>query len=162
MTLTARELRRYTASPYARARRQTRVVMVGDVAVGGDNPIRVQSMTTTRTLDTEATVAQAVRLVEAGCEIVRITAPTVNDARNLGQIRAYWSSVTVVLQIAVAFTVGAFVTTKFVGATRLTLAVGTALLAVAAVRPASYLASAMAFTAPGFSSDERSPGLRPR
>src|SRR5436853_7255960 len=62
--------------------------MVGNVAVGGDNPIRVQSMTTTRTLDTEATVAQAIRLVEAGCEIVRITAPTVADAKNLGVIKA--------------------------------------------------------------------------
>src|SRR5215510_6284686 len=86
--MTIAELAKYCPSPYARARRQTRVVMVGDVGVGGDNPIRVQSMTTTRTLDTEATVAQTIRLVEAGCEIVRITAPTVNDARNLGQIRA--------------------------------------------------------------------------
>jgi (E)-4-hydroxy-3-methylbut-2-enyl-diphosphate synthase len=86
--MTTAELLRYCASPYARRRRQTRVVMVGDVAVGGDNPIRVQSMTTTRTLDTEATVAEAIRLVEVGCEIVRITAPTVNDARNLGRIRA--------------------------------------------------------------------------
>src|SRR5919205_412316 len=86
--MTTAELLKYCASPYARRRRQTRVVMVGDVAVGGDNPIRVQSMTTTRTLDTEATVRQAIRLVQAGCEIVRITAPTVNDARNLGRIRA--------------------------------------------------------------------------
>src|SRR5262245_48382955 len=86
--MTTAELLKYCASPYARRRRQTRVVMVGDVAVGGDNPIRVQSMTTTRTLDTEATVAQAIRLVEAGCEIVRVTAPTVADARNLGRIRA--------------------------------------------------------------------------
>src|SRR5687767_1466359 len=61
--------------------------MVGGVAVGGDNPIRVQSMTTTRTIDTEATVAQTLRLVDAGCEIVRITAPTVADARNLGAIK---------------------------------------------------------------------------
>ncbi|HEV8151263.1 MAG TPA: (E)-4-hydroxy-3-methylbut-2-enyl-diphosphate synthase, partial [Gemmatimonadales bacterium] len=75
------------ADPYRYARRRTRVVMVGDVAVGGDNPIRVQSMTTTDTMDTEATVAQTLRLVEAGCEIVRITAPTVEDARNLGNIK---------------------------------------------------------------------------
>jgi (E)-4-hydroxy-3-methylbut-2-enyl-diphosphate synthase len=61
--------------------------MVGDVGVGGSNPIRVQSMTTTDTLDTVGTVAQTLRLVEAGCEIVRITAPTVEDARNLGSIR---------------------------------------------------------------------------
>jgi (E)-4-hydroxy-3-methylbut-2-enyl-diphosphate synthase len=77
----------YTASPVAYRRRKTHVVMVGDVAVGGDNPIRIQSMTTTRTLDTEATVAQAERLVRVGCEIVRITAPTPKDARNLGEIK---------------------------------------------------------------------------
>ncbi len=74
-------------SPYARRRRLTRVVMVGDVGVGGDHPIRLQSMTTTRTLDTTATVDQIVRLVDAGCEIARVTAPTVADARNLGEIR---------------------------------------------------------------------------
>src|SRR5690349_2060912 len=77
----------YTASLYRYARRRTRTVMVGDVGVGGDNPIRVQSMTTTRTQDVEATVAQAVRLVRAGCEIVRITAPTVRDARAIGEVR---------------------------------------------------------------------------
>ncbi len=78
----------YTVSPFAYRRRRTHVVMVGDVAVGGDNPIRVQSMTTTRTLDTDATVAQAERLVRAGCEIVRITAPTAKDARNLAEIKS--------------------------------------------------------------------------
>src|SRR3954471_7075907 len=86
--MTIAELRRYCASPYARRRRQTRVVMVGDVAVGGDNPIRVQSMTTTRTLDTQATGAQTIPLVRGGCGIRPITAPTVADARNLGRIRA--------------------------------------------------------------------------
>src|SRR5436305_5442475 len=78
---------RYVADAYRYHRRPTRVVMVGSVGVGGDNPIRVQSMTTTDTMDTEGTVAQTIRLVEAGCEIVRITAPTVEDARNLGNIR---------------------------------------------------------------------------
>src|SRR4029079_1704975 len=87
MTVTERELFQFIGSPYARQRRRTRVVMVGDVGVGGDNPIRLQSMTTTRTIDTDATVAQSIRLVEACCEIVRITAPTVADARNLGNIR---------------------------------------------------------------------------
>ncbi|OJV96352.1 MAG: hypothetical protein BGO39_00855 [Chloroflexi bacterium 54-19] len=62
--------------------------MVGDVGVGGDNPIRVQSMTTTDTLDTAGTVAEAIRLVETGCEIVRITTPTAKDAENLKNIRA--------------------------------------------------------------------------
>ncbi len=73
---------------FAYRRRKTRVVMVGDVAVGGDNPLRLQSMTTTRTQDTDATVAQAVRLVNSGCEIVRITAPSEIDARNLKNIKA--------------------------------------------------------------------------
>ena len=79
--------RRPPADPFAYRRRLTRVVMVGDVGVGGDNPIRIQSMTTTRTQDVAATAAQAERLVRAGCEIVRITAPTVQDARALGEIR---------------------------------------------------------------------------
>lgn len=78
----------YTPDPFAYRRRPTRVVMVGEVGVGGDNPLRLQSMTTTRTQDTDATVAQAVRLVQAGCEIVRITAPTEVDARNLKNIAA--------------------------------------------------------------------------
>src|SRR6185312_242167 len=78
----------YTANPYHPWRRPTRVVMVGAVGVGGDHPIRVQSMTTTRTQDVEATTAQAIRLIEAGCEIVRITAPTVADARAIGEVRA--------------------------------------------------------------------------
>ncbi len=77
----------YTADLFSYHRRPTRVVMVGDVAVGGDNPIRVQSMTTTLTKDVEATVSQAERLVMAGCEIVRITTPTPSDARCLEPIR---------------------------------------------------------------------------
>ena len=72
----------------APARRGTREVRIGDVGVGGANPIRVQSMTTPPTLDTEATVAQTERLVAAGCEIVRITTPSLNEARNLKAIRA--------------------------------------------------------------------------
>ncbi len=60
----------------------TREVMVGKVGVGGSNPIRVQSMTTTPTLDTAATIAQAKRLVEVGCEIVRITAQGPKEAAN--------------------------------------------------------------------------------
>src|SRR6266516_6453120 len=75
------------APPYAYRRWPTREVFVGEVGVGGSNPIRVQSMTTTRTQDVEATLAQVRRLVEVGCEIVRITAPTVADARAIGEIR---------------------------------------------------------------------------
>ena len=70
-----------------RKRRQTRCVMVGDVGVGGDNPIRLQSMTTTDTMDTKNTIEQSIRMIEAGCEIVRITAPSINEARNLKNIR---------------------------------------------------------------------------
>jgi (E)-4-hydroxy-3-methylbut-2-enyl-diphosphate synthase len=61
-------------------------VRVGNVGVGGDNPIRVQSMITCDTMDTEASIAQTIELAEVGCEIVRITAPTVKDAANLQHI----------------------------------------------------------------------------
>ena len=67
-------------------RRATREVKVGNVGIGGDNPIRVQSMITCDTMDTEASIQQTMELAEAGCEIVRITAPTVKDARNLEHI----------------------------------------------------------------------------
>lgn len=77
----------YVADPYSYRRRKTREVMVGSVGVGGDNPIRVQSMTTTQTDDIEGTLAQTIRLVEAGCEIVRITTPTSRDARTLGEVK---------------------------------------------------------------------------
>ena len=61
--------------------------MVGSVGVGGDNPIRIQSMTTTDTMDTLATVEQSIRMIEAGCEIVRITAPSKKEAENLQNIK---------------------------------------------------------------------------
>src|SRR6266571_2634903 len=67
-------------------RRATREVMVGDVGVGGANPIRVQSMITCDTMDTEMSIQQTMELAKVGCEIVRITAPTVKDARNLEHI----------------------------------------------------------------------------
>ncbi|MCG8591780.1 MAG: (E)-4-hydroxy-3-methylbut-2-enyl-diphosphate synthase [Proteobacteria bacterium] len=69
-------------------RRRTREVRVGNVGVGGANPIRVQSMTTTDTQDAAATADQAERLAAAGCEIVRITAPSIRDAESLGEIAA--------------------------------------------------------------------------
>jgi (E)-4-hydroxy-3-methylbut-2-enyl-diphosphate synthase len=78
----------YAADLFAPRRRQTRVVHVGDVALGGENPIRVQSMTTTDTLDTAGTADQVERLVGAGCEIVRITAPSLKEAENLAEIRS--------------------------------------------------------------------------
>src|SRR5919204_3363508 len=77
----------YCPSRFAYQRRKSREVQIGTVGVGGTQPIRVQSMTTTRTQDVEATLAQTIRLVEAGCEIVRITAPTTQDARALGEVK---------------------------------------------------------------------------
>ena len=53
----------------------TREVNIGGVPLGGNHPIRIQSMTNTDTLNTEATIAQCIRMIEAGCEYVRITAP---------------------------------------------------------------------------------------
>ncbi len=78
----------YCPSPYTYQRRATRVVRVGNVGVGGDNPIRVQSMLTCDTMDTAACIQQTLDLVAVGCEIVRITAPTVKDAANLQHIVA--------------------------------------------------------------------------
>ena len=76
----------YCSNPLQYHRRVTREVKVGNVGIGGDNPIRVQSMITCDTMDTEASIQQTMELAEAGCEIVRITAPTVKDARNLEHI----------------------------------------------------------------------------
>src|SRR5258705_8081227 len=76
----------YCENPLQFCRRASREVRVGDVGIGGDNPIRVQSMITCDTMDTEASIQQTIELADAGCEIVRITAPTVKDARNLENI----------------------------------------------------------------------------
>src|SRR5437867_5077245 len=76
----------YCENPFVYRRRKTREVKVGNVGIGGDNPIRVQSMITCDTMDTEASIQQTIELTDAGCEIVRITAPTVKDARNLENI----------------------------------------------------------------------------
>jgi len=77
----------YCPSRHRTVRRLTRVVNVGGVGVGGNNPIRVQSMTTSDTEDVAATVAQAIRLAEAGSEIIRITAPNKAAAAALKDIR---------------------------------------------------------------------------
>jgi (E)-4-hydroxy-3-methylbut-2-enyl-diphosphate synthase len=65
----------------------TREVAIGDVPIGGNNPIRIQSMTTTDTMDTMGTVEQSIRMVDAGCEYVRITAPSIKEAQNLAEIK---------------------------------------------------------------------------
>ncbi len=69
------------------SRFKTREVQVGNVKIGGDNPIVVQSMTTTDTMDTEATVEQSIRMIDAGCQLVRITAPSKREAENLRNIK---------------------------------------------------------------------------
>jgi (E)-4-hydroxy-3-methylbut-2-enyl-diphosphate synthase len=76
----------YCSNPLQYHRHATREVKVGNVGIGGDNPIRVQSMITCDTMDTDASIQQTIELADAGCEIVRITAPTVKDARNLEHI----------------------------------------------------------------------------
>jgi (E)-4-hydroxy-3-methylbut-2-enyl-diphosphate synthase len=86
-TLAPSRVLRYVPDVFSYRRRKTRVVMVGKVGVGGGNPVRLQSMTTTDTLDPEATFRQSVRMIEAGCELVRITAPTVEDARAIGKVK---------------------------------------------------------------------------
>ena len=76
----------YCNTPFAYRRRLTREVKVGNVGIGGVNPIRVQSMITSDTMDTDLSIQQTMELANVGCEIVRITAPTVKDARNLENI----------------------------------------------------------------------------
>ena len=78
----------YCRDPFTYHRRKTRVVNVGDVSIGGDHPIRLQSMTISDTMDTDAAVAETVQLVDAGCELVRLTAPSLNEAENLRHIKA--------------------------------------------------------------------------
>ncbi len=82
----------YCASRFHTVRRRTLEVKVGDVGVGGDNPIRLQSMTTSDTQDVAATVKQSIALAEVGCEIVRITAPNVAAAKCLQDIRAQFTA----------------------------------------------------------------------
>src|SRR6202000_1932740 len=78
---------RYCNSLTEYSRFITREVQIGDVPMGGNNPIRIQSMTTTNTLDTLGTVEQSIRMIEAGCEYVRITAPSIKEAQNLADIK---------------------------------------------------------------------------
>jgi (E)-4-hydroxy-3-methylbut-2-enyl-diphosphate synthase len=76
----------YCENPLQFCRRLSREVRVGNVGIGGNNPIRVQSMITCDTMDTEMSIQQTLELADVGCEIVRITAPTVKDSRNLENI----------------------------------------------------------------------------
>ena len=79
---------KYCNSLTSYSRWKTREVKIGDIALGGDNPIQVQSMTTTDTMDTISTVEQSIRMIEAGCEYVRITAPSKKEAENLRNIKS--------------------------------------------------------------------------
>ena len=81
----------YCTSRFQTVRRNSRVVEVGGIPVGGTHPISVQSMTTTPTLDVEATVQQSIALAESGCDIIRITAQNVKAAEALEHIRKQFS-----------------------------------------------------------------------
>ncbi|HTS17076.1 MAG TPA: (E)-4-hydroxy-3-methylbut-2-enyl-diphosphate synthase [Verrucomicrobiae bacterium] len=76
----------YCSNPFFWRRRMTREVKVGGIGVGGNNPIRVQTMLISDTMNTEACVRESIPIIEAGCEILRITAPSINDAKNLKNI----------------------------------------------------------------------------
>ena len=77
----------YTKSLTRYERRLTRVVNIGELPMGGSFPIRVQSMTTTDTMDTQGSVDQCIRMIESGCDYVRITAPSIKQAKNLAKIK---------------------------------------------------------------------------
>ena len=79
--------KKYCNSLTEYSRFKTREVKIGNVPLGGSNPIRVQSMTTTDTMDTLATVEQSIRIIEAGSDYVRITAPALKEAKNLENIK---------------------------------------------------------------------------
>ena len=78
---------KYCNSLTTYSRFKTREVKVGGIGIGGENPIRIQSMTTTDTMDTKETVAESIRMIKAGCELVRITAPSKKEAENLKNIK---------------------------------------------------------------------------
>ena len=80
-------MQRYCIDIWKRSRVLTKEVQIGTLRLGGSNPIRVQSMTTTDTMDTEGSVAQSIRMIDAGCELVRLTAPSKNEAENLKNIK---------------------------------------------------------------------------
>ncbi|WP_202912354.1 (E)-4-hydroxy-3-methylbut-2-enyl-diphosphate synthase [Sphingobacterium olei] len=78
---------RYCNSKNIYSRYKTREVSIGDIPMGGDNPIRIQSMTTVDTMNTMGSVEQIIKMVDAGCEYVRITAPSIKEAENLANIK---------------------------------------------------------------------------
>ena len=77
----------YCNNLFQYSRRETLEVKVGKVGIGGDNPIRIQSMTTLDTMDTLGSVEECIRMIESGCEIIRLTAPSIKEAENLRNIK---------------------------------------------------------------------------
>ncbi len=77
----------HSTAPFDYSRFKTREVKAGSLGIGGNNPIRIQSMTTTDTMDTLGTVAQSIKMIEAGCELVRLTAPSIREAHHLAEIK---------------------------------------------------------------------------
>lgn len=77
----------FTKSLFSFSRRPTIEVTIGKLPMGGENPIRIQSMTTVDTMDTQGSVEQCVRMIESGCEYIRITAPSLTEAQNLENIK---------------------------------------------------------------------------
>lgn len=78
---------KYCNSLTAYSRRKTVEVKIGNIPMGGDNPIRIQSMTTINTMDTKGSVEQSIRMIKSGCEYIRITAPSLKESENLRAIK---------------------------------------------------------------------------
>jgi (E)-4-hydroxy-3-methylbut-2-enyl-diphosphate synthase len=87
MDIPVKDLQNYCNSLVKYSRRKTIPVQVGNVTIGGDSPIVLQSMTTVDTMDTEVSIEQSIRMIEAGCQLVRITAPSLKEAENLREIK---------------------------------------------------------------------------
>ena len=87
MDIPVKDLQNYCNSLVKYSRRKTIPVQVGNVTIGGDSPIVLQSMTTVDTMDTEGSIEQSIRMIEAGCQLVRITAPSLKEAENLREIK---------------------------------------------------------------------------
>ena len=85
--MTTESKKRYCIDVLNRNRLETKTVHIGNVSLGGANPVRIQSMTTTDTMDVQKSVAQSIRMIDAGSELVRLTAPSKNEAQNLELIK---------------------------------------------------------------------------
>lgn len=88
MEISVKNFQKYCNSLVKYSRRVTIPVKVGDITIGGEHPIVLQSMTTIDTMDTEGSIEQSIRMIDAGCQLVRITAPSIKEAENLRAIKA--------------------------------------------------------------------------